>query len=160
MRRALLIAAAVAALAGAARAVEPDEMMADPKLEARAHALSRDLRCVVCQNQSIDDSGAPLAKDLRIILRERIAAGDTDDQAVAFLVARYGSFVQLKPPLRADTFLLWFGPFIALALGGAGAFVYMRGRAPAKAAPLSAAEEAELAELLNNNDTVKRDGAG
>jgi cytochrome c-type biogenesis protein CcmH len=159
MRRALLIAAAVAALAGAARAVEPDEMMADPKLEARAHALSRDLRCVVCQNQSIDDSEAPLAKDLRIILRERIAAGDTDDQAVAFLVARYGSFVQLKPPLRADTFLLWFGPFIVLALGGAGAFVYMRGRAPAKAAPLTAAEEAELARLMNTDD-VTRNGAG
>ena len=159
MRRALLIAAAVCALASAARAVEPDEMMADPKLEARAHALSRELRCVVCQNQSIDDSEAPLAKDLRVILRERIAAGDTDDQAVAFLVARYGSFVQLKPPLRADTFLLWFGPFIALALGGAGAIVYMRGRAPAKAAPLTPAEEAELAKLMNTDD-VTRNGAG
>jgi len=161
MRRILLTVAAVAALGasalgGAAKAVEPDEMMADPKLEARAHALSRELRCVVCQNQSIDDSEAPLAKDLRIILRERIAAGDTDDQAVAFLVARYGSFVQLKPPLRADTFLLWF---IALALGGAGAIVYIRGRAPAKAAPLTAAEEAELATLMNTDD-VKRNGAG
>src|SRR4051794_27551155 len=151
MRRLLLIAASLAALAGAARAVEPDEMMADPKLEARAHALSRELRCVVCQNQSIDDSDAALAKDLRIIVRERIAAGDTDEQAVAFLVARYGSFVQLKPPLRADTFLLWFGPAILLVLGGLGAVVYMRGRAPAKAGTLTAAEEAELVDLLKTD---------
>ena len=159
MRRLLLIAATAAALAGPVWAVEPDEMMADPKLEARAHALSKELRCVVCQNQSIDDSDAALAKDLRIIVRERIAAGDTDKQAMAFLTARYGSFVQLKPPLRADTFLLWFGPFIALALGGAGAFIYIRGRAPAKAAPLTPAEEVELAKLMNTDD-VKRNGAG
>ena len=163
MRRALLIAAAMAALAGAAPfgaawAVEPDEVMADPKLEARAHALSKELRCVVCQNQSIDDSDAALAKDLRVILRERIAAGDTDDQAVGFIVARYGSFVQLKPPLRADTIALWFGPLVVLLLGGAGAVVYMRGRSPARAQPLTAAEEAELADLLKT-DGVKRDGA-
>jgi cytochrome c-type biogenesis protein CcmH len=159
VRRFLLIAASVAALAGTARAVEPDEVMADPKLEARAHALSKELRCVVCQNQSIDDSDAALAKDLRVILRERIAAGDTDEQAVGFLVARYGSFVQLKPPLRADTLALWFGPAVVLVLGGIGAVVYMRARSPAKAAPLSAAEEAELAELMKT-DGVKSDGAG
>ena len=163
MTRILAMAAGVvvagALLAGPARAVNPDEQMADPKLEARAHALSRDLRCVVCQNQSIDDSDAPLAHNLRLLLRERIAAGDTDDQAVAYLVARYGSFVQLKPPLRADTFALWFGPLIVLALGGAGAFVYIRGRAPAKAAALTPAEEAELAELLKSDET-KMGGAG
>ena len=159
MRRLLLIAAGIAALAGAAKAVEPDEMMADPKLEARAQALSRELRCVVCQNQSIDDSDAALAKDLRVILRERIAAGDSDDQAVAFLVARYGSFVQLKPPVRGDTLALWFGPLAVLLLGGAGAVVYIRGRSPAKAAALSAAEEADVADLLKT-DSAKRDGAG
>ena len=159
MRRLLLIAASIVALAGTAKAVEPDEMMADPKLEARAQALSRELRCVVCQNQSIDDSDAALAKDLRVILRERIAAGDSDDQAVAFLVARYGSFVQLKPPVRGDTLALWFGPLAVLLLGGAGAVVYMRGRSPAKAAPLTAAEEADVADLLKT-DSVKSDGAG
>ena len=147
---AAVLAAGVAA--GTARAVEPDEMLADPKLEARAHALSRELRCVVCQNQSIDDSEAPLAKDLRIILRERIAAGDTDDQAVGFLVSRYGSFVQLKPPVRMDTLALWFGPLAVLVLGGAGAFIYMRGRSPAQAAEMTPAEEAELADLLKSDD--------
>ena len=159
MRRLLLIAAAMTALAGAARAVEPDEILADPKLEARAHALTREIRCVVCQNQSIDDSDAPLAKDLRIIVRERIAAGDSDDQAMAFLTARYGSFVQLKPPVRGDTLALWFGPLAVLLLGGVGVVVYMRGHAPAKAAALSAAEEAELADLLKSDDK-KRGGAG
>ena len=157
MRRILLIAAGVAALASASRAVEPDEMLADPKLEARAEKLSKELRCVVCQNQSIDDSEAPLAKDLRVILRERIAAGDSDDQAMGYIVARYGSFVQMRPPLRGDTLALWFGPAAVLVLGGIGAFVYMRGRSPAAAAPLSAAEEAELAELLKS-DSAKSDG--
>lgn len=148
MRRLLLIAAAAAALAGPAWAVNPDEQLPDPALEARAHKLSRDLRCVVCQNQSIDDSDAALARDLRIILRERIAAGDTDDQAVGFLVQRYGSFVQLKPPLRLDTYVLWFGPLALLLAGGLGAAVYMRSRGPARAVALTPAEEAEAAKLL------------
>lgn len=152
MKRILLIAAAAAMLAGPAAAVNPDEQLADPALEARAHKLSKDLRCVVCQNQSIDDSDAALAHDLRVILRERIAAGDTDEQAVDFLVQRYGSFVQLKPPLRADTLLLWFGPLGVLLLGGVGAFAYMRSRAPQRTAALTTDEEALAAELL------KRDG--
>jgi cytochrome c-type biogenesis protein CcmH len=158
VKRLLLIAASVAALAATARAVEPDEMMADPKQEARAEKLSKELRCVVCQNQSIDDSEAPLAKDLRVILRERIAAGDTDEQAMGFIVARYGSFVQMKPPLRGDTLALWFGPAILLLAGGLGAVAYIRGRSPAAAAPLSVAEEAQAAELLAEG--AKRDGAG
>lgn len=152
MRRLLLLTAALALLAGPAAAVNPDEQLKDPALEQRAHELSKTLRCVVCQNQSIDDSDAALAHDLRVILRERIAAGDTDDQAVAFLVARYGSFVQLKPPLRADTLALWFGPLAVLLAGGIGAAVYIRGRAPAKATALSADEEAEVAKLLKTDE--------
>lgn len=153
MRRILLIASLLAALAGPAAAVNPDEQLADPALEARAGKLSRELRCVVCQNQSIDDSDATLARDLRIILRERIAAGDTDAQAVDFIVQRYGSFVQLKPPLRADTLALWFGPLAVLLLGGAGAYAYMRARGPQRAGALSTAEEAEAAELLKRDGT-------
>jgi len=152
VKRVLLLATMFAVLAGPAAAVNPDEQLADPALEARALKLSRELRCVVCQNQSIDDSDAALAHDLRVILRERIAAGDTDEQAVGFLVARYGSFVQLKPPLRLDTLVLWFGPLAVLLLGGAGAAVYIRGRSPAAAAALTVSEEAEAAALLKSDE--------
>ena len=103
MRRALLLAAALAVLAGSAAAVTPDEQLKDPALEARARAVSRELRCVICQNQSIDESDADLAHDLRVLLRERIAAGDTDAQAKAYLADRYGSFVLLRPPMKGDT---------------------------------------------------------
>ena len=146
------MAAAMALLAGPAAAVNPDEQLPDPALEARAHKLSKELRCVVCQNQSIDDSDAALARDLRIILRERIAAGDTDRQALDHIAARYGSFVQLNPPVRWDTFALWFGPLLILLAGGAGVAIYMRGRRPAAGAPLTAAEEAEAAKLLNTDE--------
>jgi cytochrome c-type biogenesis protein CcmH len=152
VRRVLSLAVAVALLAEPAAAVNPDEQLADPALEARAHKLSRELRCVVCQNQSIDDSDATLARDLRIILRERISAGDSDEQAVGYLVARYGSFVQLNPPMRLDTMALWFGPLAVLLLGGIGAVLYIRGRSPARAGALTAAEEAELAEVLKSDE--------
>jgi cytochrome c-type biogenesis protein CcmH len=152
MKRLLGALLALALLAGPAHAVNPDEQLADPQLEARAEKLSRELRCVVCQNQTIDDSDAALAHDLRVILRERIAAGDTDQEAVDYLVARYGSFVELRPPLRADTVLLWFGPALLLLLGGAAAFVYVRGRSPRRAAALSTAEEAEFAELMKTDE--------
>jgi len=152
MKRLALIAATALALAGSARAVTPDEQLADPKLEARARALSQELRCVVCQNQSIDDSAAPLAHDLRVILRERLAAGDSDKQAVDYLVRRYGDFVLLRPPFQADTVALWLGPLAVLLLGGAGAALYMRGRARAAEAPLSAAEEAQAARLMAGRD--------
>jgi cytochrome c-type biogenesis protein CcmH len=142
VRRRLLIAAAALALAGPACAVTPDEQLADPRLEARARALSQELRCLVCQNQSIDDSAAPLAHDLRVILRERIAAGDTDRQAKNYLVRRYGDFVLLRPPFQADTWALWLGPPAVLLLGGAGVALYMRGRSKVLEAPLSAADEA------------------
>lgn len=151
MRRLLCLAVVFALVAGPAGAVNPDEQLPDPAQEARAHRLSKELRCVVCQNQSIDDSDATLARDLRIILRERIRAGDTDGEAVDFLVARYGSFVQLDPPMRLDTLALWFGPLAVLLLGGVGAAVYMRGRSPARGGELTPEEEAELAEMLNSD---------
>ena len=108
--------AASLAFATNAFAVLPDEMLANPAQEARALALSKNLRCVVCQNQNIDDSAAPIARDMRLLLRERIAAGDTDEQAVSYLVQRYGNYVLLKPPFQADTWLLWFAPFGVLLI--------------------------------------------
>ena len=102
---------------GIALAVQPGEQLADPALEARARALSEGLRCMVCQNQSIDDSEAALAKDVRLLVRERLSAGDSDAQVNAFLVARYGDFILLKPPVKASTLLLWAAPFSALLLG-------------------------------------------
>lgn len=138
--------------AAASFAVEPDEMLADPALEARARALSAELRCVVCQNQSIDDSNAPLARDLRILLRERLAAGDSDEQVKQFLVDRYGAFVLLRPPFNAHTLLLWLAPPIILVGAGVLLFRYMSGRgrtAPAEVSQsLTAEEEEKLRSLL------------
>ncbi|MDO8296067.1 MAG: cytochrome c-type biogenesis protein CcmH [Caulobacter sp.] len=111
-------------------AVEPNEMLQDPTLEARAETLSKELRCVVCQNQSIDASSAPLARDMRLLVRERIAAGDTDVQAKAYLVERYGNFVLLKPPFQADTLLLWFGPLLILVVAGVALLMAARTGAP------------------------------
>ncbi|MCW5683007.1 MAG: cytochrome c-type biogenesis protein CcmH [Pseudolabrys sp.] len=139
----LVLAAAMPALA-----VQPDEVLKDPALEARARALSRDLRCMVCQNQSIDDSDAPLARDLRILVRERLTAGDSDRQVIDFLVARYGDFVLLKPPLTGETALLWFTPLLVLLIAGAGLWLWLRRRtADLSVAPLSAAEQARIDEL-------------
>ena len=139
-------------LAVPALAVQPDERLADPVLEARARALSRELRCVVCQNESIDESNATLARDLRLLLRARLAAGDTDAQASEFLVARYGDFVLLRPPVRADTWLLWFGPPALLLAGGAFTVRALRRRARAAAPPpLSPAEQARLDRLLRGD---------
>jgi cytochrome c-type biogenesis protein CcmH len=134
--------------------VQPDEIMADPAKESRARDLSRELRCMVCQNQSIDDSDAPLARDLRLLVRERIAAGDSDAQVMDFLVARYGEFVLLKPRLRSHTLLLWLLPPFALA--GGGLALWMHGRRRTKSAAtedealfkLSADEEARLERLI------------
>jgi cytochrome c-type biogenesis protein CcmH len=133
-------------------AVEPSEMLSDPGLEARARALSKELRCMVCQNESIDDSQAPLAHDIRILVRERLAAGDSDAQVIHFLVARYGEFILLRPPLSWHTLALWGMPPAALLIGIVMIAVVVRRRrtAPpaAEAANLSAAEEARLAEIL------------
>lgn len=132
-----------------ALAVSPEEVLADPALEARARAISAELRCVVCQNQSIDDSDADLAGDLRRLVRERLLAGDTDEQVLDYLVSRYGEFVLLKPRFSNRNVLLWSTPLIALLAGGAFAIVAMRRRRPAPAA-LSAEEEAALASILKN----------
>jgi cytochrome c-type biogenesis protein CcmH len=130
-------------------AVQPDEVLKDPALEARARHISEGLRCLVCQNQSIDDSDAPLAKDLRVIVRERLTAGDDDKQVVDYVVARYGEFVLLKPVLAWHTLLLWLTPFLAVLLGGFGIWRLSRRRAPEKATGLSAAEQAEVDALLD-----------
>ncbi|MDP3074117.1 cytochrome c-type biogenesis protein [Bradyrhizobium sp.] len=139
----------------AAYAVQPDEVMSDPARESRARDLSRELRCMVCQNQSIDDSDAPLARDLRLLVRERIASGDSDAQVIDFLVARYGEFVLLKPRFNARTLLLWLLPPLALAGGGLALWVNMRRRSAASASEddslikLTADEEARLERLLD-----------
>jgi cytochrome c-type biogenesis protein CcmH len=137
-----------------AHAVEPGEMLADPALEARARAIGQELRCLVCQNQSIDESNADLAHDLRILVRQRLAAGDTDQQAMRYVVARYGQFVLLRPPVEPATYALWFGPGALLLLGLGGIFLYLRRRKPESvpASPLSTEETARLARLLAEKD--------
>jgi cytochrome c-type biogenesis protein CcmH len=152
MRRLALIALLVTLFTpGLAQAVTPDEMLKDPVLEARARNLSQELRCMVCQNQSIDDSEAPLAKDLRLLVRERLVKGDTDKQVLDFLVARYGEFVLLKPPFQAQTLLLWgLSPLVLLI--GIGALLAMARRRKTvvlETAALSAEEQRRLAELAS-----------
>ncbi|MDZ5449977.1 cytochrome c-type biogenesis protein [Labrys sp. ZIDIC5] len=135
-----------------ALAVQPDEVLPDPALEARARALSAQLRCMVCQNESIDDSNASLAKDLRILVRERLKAGDSDVEVKDFLVARYGDFILLKPPLEWRTLALWSGPPALLLLGGIAIFLSTRRRQAAAPAPLSSDEQARV------DDILKREG--
>jgi cytochrome c-type biogenesis protein CcmH len=137
-------------------ATSPDEMLADPVLEQRARALSKQLRCLVCQNQSIDDSNADLADDLRRLVRERLLAGDSDRQVIDFLTARYGDFVLLKPPVEPATWALWFGPAALLLCGGAGIALHLRRRRRAEPEPLSAAEQARLESLLGASEAADR----
>jgi len=135
-------------------AFQPDEVLPDPALEARARALSAEMRCLVCQNQSIDDSDAPLARDLRLTIRERLKAGDTDDEIVRFMVARYGEFVLLRPRFEPATWALWGAPFAVLLIGAA--ILLRRRRALSRASlepPLTPAEEAELQRLLRDPPT-------
>ena len=142
-----------------ALAVQPDEILSDATLETRARALSKELRCMVCQNQSIDDSDAPLARDLRVLVRERLQAGDSDYQVIDFLVSRYGEFVLLKPRFSAHTALLWLGPAAILLIGAFALFLaFHRSRAGTAAttagepAKLTAEEAARLSEILRSND--------
>ncbi|NPV19802.1 cytochrome c-type biogenesis protein [Bradyrhizobium aeschynomenes] len=153
MRRVLsaLAFALLLLAAPAAQAVQPDEVMSDAAKEQRARALSRELRCMVCQNQSIDDSDAPLARDLRLLVRERLAAGDSDNQVLDFLVARYGQFVLLKPRFERQTLLLWLLPPVLLLGGGLALWWQVRRRSQrgAEVTPkLTAEEEARLAALM------------
>ncbi|KXF78266.1 hypothetical protein ATN84_00190 [Paramesorhizobium deserti] len=133
-----------------AHAVTPDEILPDPVLEQRARTISAELRCMVCQNQSIDDSNADLAKDLRVLVRERLKAGDTDEQVLDFVVARYGEFVLLKPRLEAKTILLWSFPIAILLIGGGFLLVSARRRSAAQTPPLSDEERRKLAEIMKD----------
>jgi cytochrome c-type biogenesis protein CcmH len=150
MIRALLLALVLATgLPAPADAVlRPDELLEDPELEARARAIGRELRCVVCQNQSIDDSNAELAQDFRRIVRERVQAGESDEEVLQFMVDRYGAFVLLKPPVTAGTVLLWGGPFAVLLIGAGIVAWTMRRRREAGPVELSPEERCRLAELL------------
>jgi cytochrome c-type biogenesis protein CcmH len=150
MRRlCLAILLVFAVLAGPSLAVQPDELMKNPALEARARALSGELRCMVCQNQSIDDSDAPLARDIRILIRQRIAQGETNNAVRSYLVSRYGDFILLKPPLKPETLLLWLAAPLTL-LAGLAAVLIARRHAPAATPALTAEEEGRLAALTGD----------
>jgi cytochrome c-type biogenesis protein CcmH len=138
-------------------AVEPDEVLSDAALEARARALSRELRCMVCQNQSIDDSEAPLARDLRVLVRERLQAGDSDRQVIDFLVARYGEFVLLRPRFSWHTAVLWLGPAAMLLIGGCAVLVLVRRYRTNSAAAANGQQELTAAEAARLSD-ILRDG--
>jgi cytochrome c-type biogenesis protein CcmH len=141
----------VLAIGGLAHAVEPSEMLKDPALEARARDVSKHLRCVVCQNETIDESDADIARDMRILLRARILAGDTNEEVMAFMVSRYGDYILLMPRFTPLTFALWFGPFVILVLGGI--VVWRRLRTPGQAAaPLTPEEEATVQSLTQSGD--------
>lgn len=139
-------------IAGAAFAVEPDEMLDDPALEARAQALDTRLRCVVCQSQSLSESNAPLAKDLRLLVRERLTKGDTDEQVIDYIVVRYGDYVLLKPRLQPNTLFLWLFPAIILVVGATGFIIYLRQRPRViRTAPLTKEEEEKLQRLIDES---------
>ena len=152
----IVVIAAALSTAAPALAVQPDEILPNAGLEARARNLSKELRCMVCQNQSIDDSDAPLARDLRVLVRERLIAGDSDTEVLDFLTARYGDFVLLKPRLTAHTALLWLAPFAIVLAGVFAVIAFSRRRrdeaAAAAPAALSPDEQRRIAELLKPSD--------
>ncbi|ANM09799.1 MULTISPECIES: cytochrome c-type biogenesis protein [unclassified Rhizobium] len=149
MMRRLLLAFVLMLLAAPAFAVNPDEVLADPALEARARALSAELRCMVCQNQSIDDSNADLAKDLRLLVRERITDGDSDEAVLNYIVSRYGEFVLLKPRFSMKTGLLWGAPALLVLAGGLSLLVFARRRSgKPTGSKLTADEQSKLNDLL------------
>lgn len=149
MTRRFIALAFLAVAALPAGAIEPGERLPDPALEARARALSKELRCLVCQNQSIDESDAPLARDLRLLVRQRLSAGAEDAEVLSFVTDRYGDFVRLRPPFRSETLLLWLGPALVLAAGVA--LLWRRRRSPPPS-PLTEGEERRLAALMDRGD--------
>ena len=158
MRRIIFAIALLLTLAPTASfAVRPDEVLKDPALEARARHLSEELRCMVCQNQSIDDSEAPLAHDLRVLVRQRLEAGDSDRQVLDYLVARYGDFVLLRPPFKPETLLLWGLPPVALAVGLVALILMARRRKPVPTAveALSPEEQTKLATLVGSSGSER-----
>lgn len=149
----MVLSIGLLSLTVSAHAVTPDEMLDDPALEQRARDISAGLRCLVCQNQSIDESDAELAKDLRVLVRQRLVEGDSDDQVVGYIVSRYGQFVLLKPRFSAQTLLLWAVPFIVLLIGLAYLIVSAgRRRTVQTGTPLSAEEQADLEKVLGSRD--------
>lgn len=155
MKNLLLAILLALSVASTAFAIGPDEMLKDPALEARARVIGQSLRCLVCQNQSIDDSDASLARDLRILVRERLTAGDTDQAVIAYVVSRYGDFVLLKPPMKAETLVLWFGPLLLLVGVGSIIFIRARRKRVINTTPLSPDEQAELSRLIENGTETK-----
>jgi len=151
-RSAALTLALTLTLTLPALAVEPAEKLADPVLESRARQVSQGLRCLVCQNESIDESHADLAHDVRVLLRERITAGDSDAQATAYIVSRYGEFVLLEPPMKRSTYLLWFSPLLLLGAAAAAVALAARHKAVPPAPPLDAAERQRLTQLLQESE--------
>jgi len=149
---AVAFALTILAPIGPAQAVRPDEMLADPTLEARAREVSRELRCLVCRNQSIDDSDADLAHDLRVLVRERVTAGDSNEQVIGFVRARYGDFVLLRPPFAIGTALLWGGPLLVLLLGGLAVARFYRRRDEPGPPPLSPEERQRLSAMLGEEE--------
>lgn len=153
---ALSLAVFIAVAAAPATAYEPSEVLSDPVLETRARALSAELRCMVCQNQSIDDSNAPLAKDLRVLVRDRLVQGDTDEEVMDYVVDRYGEYVLLRPRVAPHTYLLWFGPFIVLLLAGGLAVRYFMSRSAdglaEEGTPLSDEERLRVGQILGKSD--------
>jgi len=147
--RALLAALTLCLAAGPALAVQPDEVMRDPAQERRAREISEGLRCLVCQNQSIDDSDAPLARDLRVLVRDRLREGDSNGQVVEYVVQRYGEFVLLRPVFGPHTWLLWLTPLLAVGLGGFGLWRLARRPVPPRPQGLSEAESAQVEALLH-----------
>ncbi|RKQ73598.1 cytochrome c-type biogenesis protein [Oceanibaculum indicum] len=159
MRRLVLALLFVLLLPVSAQAVKPDEMLADPALESRAREIGKELRCLVCQNESIDESNAELARDLRLLVRERLKQGDSNDDVREFVVQRYGDFVLLKPPVKPSTWILWYGPAGILLLGAIGVLFYLRGSrkaaeaVPAGAVPLDPEERKRLDALMAEDES-------
>lgn len=154
----LALATLAASFAGTAWAIRPDEVLANPRQEQRARAIGRELRCLVCQNESIDDSDADLAHDLRVLVRQRLVAGDSDDQVKNYIVARYGNYVLLKPPFLAETYLLWLGPALLLmAAAGAAVFFYRHGATQHNSPSLSPEEQRRIAALIDSGMSGTKD---